>query len=174
MPELPDLTVYRETLERLTVGQRLVKVRLVSPFLLRTAEPSLGEVEGGTVVKVSRIGKRLILAVTSELFLVIHLMIAGRLHWRKTASKIPGKTGSAAFDFTPGTLVLTEAGSKKRASLHVVRGRTCPESVCDGRDRTIGGRSRVVSLCADPREPYTQTLVDRSAPLQRSRQCVLR
>ncbi|MET0513933.1 MAG: DNA-formamidopyrimidine glycosylase family protein [Nitrospiraceae bacterium] len=122
MPELPDLTVYRETLERLTVGQRLVKVRLVSPFLLRTAEPSLGEVEGGTVVKVSRIGKRLILAVTSELFLVIHLMIAGRLHWRKTASKIPGKTGSAAFDFTPGTLVLTEAGSKKRASLHVVRG----------------------------------------------------
>lgn len=122
MPELPDLTMYREALERLTVGQRLVKVRLVSPFLLRTAEPALSEAEGGTVIRISRLGKRLILAVTSDLFLVIHLMIAGRLHWKKTGSKIPGKIGLAAFDFAHGTLLLTEAGSKKRASLHVVRG----------------------------------------------------
>ena len=122
MPELPDLTVYREALERMTVGQCLVKVRLVSPFLLRTVEPALSEVEGGIVSKVSRIGKRLILTVTSDLFLVFHLMIAGRLHWKKSGSKIPGKIGLAAFDFTHGTLLLTEAGNKKRASLHVVRG----------------------------------------------------
>ncbi|MGH7257243.1 MAG: Fpg/Nei family DNA glycosylase [Nitrospiraceae bacterium] len=122
MPELPDLTVYREALERLTTGQRLVKVRLVSPFLLRTAEPPLSEAEGGTVLRISRIGKRLILTVTSDLFLVFHLMIAGRLHWRKPGSKIPGKIGLAAFDFAHGTLLLTEAGSRKRASLHVVRG----------------------------------------------------
>jgi len=92
MPELPDLTVYREALERMTVGQCLVKVRLVSPFLLRTVEPALSEVEGGIVSKVSRIGKRLILAVTSDLFLVFHLMIAGRLHWKKSGSKIPGRS----------------------------------------------------------------------------------
>ena len=122
MPELPDLTVYREALERLMVEQRLVKVRLVSPFLLRTAEPALSEVEGGSLLRVSRIGKRLILAMTSDLFLVVHLMIAGRLHWKNTGSKIPGKIGLAAFDFTHGTLLLTEAGRKKRASLHVVRG----------------------------------------------------
>ena len=121
MPELPDLTVYREALERLTVGQRLVKVRLVSPFLLRTAEPPLSEAEGRTVLAISRIGKRLILALTSDLF-VLHLMIAGRLHWRKPGSTIPGKIGVAAFDFAHGTLLLTEAGRRKRASLHVVRG----------------------------------------------------
>ncbi|MEE8247344.1 MAG: DNA-formamidopyrimidine glycosylase family protein [Alphaproteobacteria bacterium] len=122
MPELPDITVYIEALERRLVGAPLEGVRLASPFLLRTVEPPLTAVEGRRVAGLRRLGKRIAIAFEGDLWLVLHLMIAGRLHWRSAGAKLPGKRGLAAFDFAPGTLVLTEAGSRKRASLHVVRG----------------------------------------------------
>ena len=122
MPELPDLTIYIESLQSRIVGQRIEDIRLATPFVLRTVEPPIGEVRGKTIVGLQRIGKRIVLELEDELYLVIHLMIAGRLHWKKPKVKIPGKVGHAAFDFPNGTLLLTEASSKKRASLHVVRG----------------------------------------------------
>ncbi|MCA8973650.1 MAG: formamidopyrimidine-DNA glycosylase [Planctomycetes bacterium] len=123
MPELPDVTVYRERLATMLVGEVLVDVRLRSSFLLRTVEPPLAAVVGRELRGVERLGKRLVFAFDGELFLVLHLMIAGRLRWHPAGKPIGGRIDLAAFDFTPGTIVLTEAGSKKRASLHVVRGR---------------------------------------------------
>ena len=132
MPELPDVTVYVERLEELTRGRALREVRLASPFLLRTVEPPLAAAHGRRVLDVRRLGKRIVLALEGDLFLVLHLMIAGRLKWAPLGSGPPGKVGLAAFDFVDadgaaaglagGTLLLTEAGSKKRASLHVVAG----------------------------------------------------
>jgi formamidopyrimidine-DNA glycosylase len=123
MPELPDVTVYIEALERRLVGEQLLKIRLASPFLLRTVIPAPDELAGKRVVALRRIGKRIVIELEGELFLVIHLMIAGRFKWLAPGAKIPGgKAGLAAFDFTKGTLVLTEQGAKRRASLHVVRG----------------------------------------------------
>ena len=122
MPELPDVVVYLERLGALVGGRRLERVRLASPFVLRTYDPPLGAVEGRVVTGFSRIGKRLVFALEGELFIVIHLMIAGRLRWQKPKSPIPKKLGLAAFDFAEGTLLLTEAGTKKRASIHVVKG----------------------------------------------------
>ena len=124
MPELPDVQVYLEALERRVVGERLERIRLSSPFVLRSFDPPLDAVFGKTVTGVRRIGKRIVLALDGGLFLVIHLMIAGRLRWR-TAGEKPGigaKIVLATFEFAPGNLVFTEAGSKKRASLTVVRG----------------------------------------------------
>src|SRR3989442_242361 len=120
MPELPDVTLYIEALERRIVGQTLQRVRLANPFFLRTVEPSLADVSGRKVVAVRRMGKRIVIALDGELFIVIHLMIAGRLRWLAAGAKIPGKLGLAAFDFENGTLLFTEAGSKRRASMHVV------------------------------------------------------
>jgi len=122
MPELPDVTVYIEALERRIVGQTLQRVRLGNPFVLRTVEPSIADVSGRKVLAVRRAGKRIILALDGELFIVIHLMIAGRFKWLAPGAKIPGKLGLAGFDFDNGTLLLTEAGSKRRASIHLVRG----------------------------------------------------
>ncbi len=123
MPELPDVTVYVEALRPRLVGQALERVRLASPFLLRSATPPLHEVHGKPVRDVRRMGKQIVLGLDQELFLVLHLMIAGRLRWREAAhAPIPGKVGLAAFDVAAGTLLLTEASTKKRASLHVVRG----------------------------------------------------
>jgi formamidopyrimidine-DNA glycosylase len=123
MPELPDVTVYVERLEALTRGRRLRAVRLASPFLLRTVEPPLSAADGRLVLGARRLGKRIVIALEGELFLVIHLMIAGRLKWGPPGRKPPGRIGLAAFDFEgSGTLLLTEAGSKRRASLHVVAG----------------------------------------------------
>ena len=122
MPELPDVTVYIESLAPRIVGQRLERVRLASPFLLRTVEPPLTELFGRRVHALRRLGKRIVIAFDGDLFLAIHLMIAGRLRWRPSGTKVPGKLGLAAFDFSPGTLLLTEASSRKRAALHVVRG----------------------------------------------------
>src|SRR5258706_9351332 len=132
MPELPDVTVYVEHLQRRLSGQPLERVRLASPFLLRTVEPPLADAQGRRVLEVRRLGKRVVLAVDGDLFLVIHLMIAGRLHWKPHGAKIPGRVGLAAFDFPDGTLVLTEAGSKKRASLHVVRGEAALRAMSRG------------------------------------------
>jgi formamidopyrimidine-DNA glycosylase len=122
MPELPDVVVYIEALERRIAGKVLQKVRLGSPFVLRTVEPALSEVNGRRVTALRRIGKRIVLELEGELFIVIHLMIAGRFKWLPPNAKIPGKAGLAAFDFAEGTVLLTEAGSKRRASIHVVRG----------------------------------------------------
>jgi len=122
MPELPDIVVYIEALERRVTGQALERVRLVSPFLLRTVTPPVADAHGKTVVGVRRLGKRIVLALEGELFLVLHLMIAGRLHWKAVGAKAPRRHALAAFEFGSGRLVLTEAGTRKRASLHVVRG----------------------------------------------------
>jgi formamidopyrimidine-DNA glycosylase len=122
MPELPDIVVYIESLERCVQGRTLQKVRLFNPFLLRSVEPPIREVEGKAVIELRRLGKRIVFVLEDDLFLVLHLMIAGRLHWKPPGAKPPGKIGLAAFDFAEGTLLLTEAGSKRRASLHVVRG----------------------------------------------------
>lgn len=122
MPELPDLTIYCEALERVVVGHRLLHITLASPFLLRTVEPPLAETEGKMLRAVRLIGKRLVFELEDELFLLLHLMIAGRLHRKPAGAKVPGRIGLAAFEFAEGTLLLTEAGSKKRAALHVVRG----------------------------------------------------
>ncbi len=122
MPELPDITVYIEAIERRILGRPLVGVRLGSPFVLRSVKPPLAAFGGKTVRRLSRLGKRIVMAFDEELFLVIHLMIAGRLHWRTAGAPLARKIGLAAFDFAEGTLVLTEVASKKRASIHAVRG----------------------------------------------------
>jgi formamidopyrimidine-DNA glycosylase len=122
MPELPDIVVYLERLRPRVQGQKLERVRLANPFLLRSVEPPLSEAYGRTVVELRRLGKRIVFALDPDLFLVLHLMIAGRLHWKPKGAKPPGKVGLAAFDFPTGTLTLTEAGTKRRASLHLVRG----------------------------------------------------
>ena len=122
MPELPDILAYLSALEPRIVGQQIQKVRIASPFLLRTAQPPIQQVEGRTVRELRRIGKRIAIGFDNDLWLVLHLMIAGRLHWRPADAKLGGRQNLAAFDFPNGSLVLTEAGSKKRASLHVVAG----------------------------------------------------
>src|SRR3954469_6036484 len=122
MPELPDVTVYLEALAARVSGQKLRGVRLASPFVLRTFDPPLSAAAGKAVLGLRRVGKRLVLELEEDLFLVVHLMIAGRLRWLDAGAKIPGKVGLAAFDFDSGTVVLTEVASKKRASVHLVRG----------------------------------------------------
>jgi formamidopyrimidine-DNA glycosylase len=128
MPELPDIEVYVDRIRTLLAGRTLDRVRLANPFLLRSVDPPVTSVEGRRVVGVSRIGKRVVLEIDGDLFLVLHLMIAGRLHWRGPRAAIPARVGAAAFDFPDGSLVLTEAGTKKRASLHVVRGTAALEA----------------------------------------------
>ncbi len=127
MPELPDIRLYLHALTPRIHGAVLEQVRLGNPFLLRSVTPPLSEVTGRTVLGVDRIGKRIVLSLDAEYYLVIHLMIAGRFRWLAPGAKLPGRVGLAAFDFSTGTLVLTEAGAKRRASLHVVRGATALE-----------------------------------------------
>jgi formamidopyrimidine-DNA glycosylase len=122
MPELPDVTVYVECLERRISGDTLRGTRIASPFLLRTFDPPLFEVHGKRVRGVARLGKRIVLELDDDLFLVFHLMVAGRFRWADPGAKVPGKIGLGAFDFDAGSLLMTEASAKKRASLHVVRG----------------------------------------------------
>ncbi|HET7104038.1 MAG TPA: DNA-formamidopyrimidine glycosylase family protein [Terracidiphilus sp.] len=122
MPELPDIAAYIKALEPRVLGKRLDQVRVASVFLLRTVEPPLSAVEGLTVTELLRVGKRIAIGMDGDLWLVLHLMIAGRLHWKPAGAKLAGRNALAAFDFSAGSLVLTEAGSKRRASLHVLRG----------------------------------------------------
>ncbi len=122
MPELPDIVVYIEALQKRIVGFELERVRIVGPSLLRTAVPPLSEVEGKKVVELRRMGKRICMGLQDDLWLVLHLMIAGRLHWREPGVKVARPRGLAAFDFPHGSLLLTEASSQKRASLHIVAG----------------------------------------------------
>ena len=122
MPELPDVELYVHALRSRIVEQRLERVRIASPFLLRTVEPPVSEIEGRTVRAVSRLGKRIVWRLDDERFVAIHLMIAGRFRWRPPGAAIPAKVGLAAFDFAGGSLILTEAGARRRAALYVVRG----------------------------------------------------
>lgn len=122
MPELPDIAAYIQALEPRVVGETLERVRLGNPFLLRTIEPPVASAEGRRVRELRRIGKRIAIGVEGDVWLVLHLMIAGRLHWRPPGAKLAGRQNLAAFDFANGTLTLTEAGSQRRASLHVVLG----------------------------------------------------
>jgi formamidopyrimidine-DNA glycosylase len=132
MPELPDISAYLSALQERIVGQTLMRVRLSSPFLLRTAAPPLSEAEGHQVTELRRIGKRVAIGLSNDLWLVLHLMIAGRLHWRAAGVVLKGRNNLAAFDFPNGSLVLTEAGTKRRASLHVVQGEAALRSVDPG------------------------------------------
>ena len=132
MPELPDITAYITAIEARTLGQTLERVRLGSVFLLRTVDPPLSAVEGKKVTGIRRIGKRIAIGVEGDLWLVLHLMIAGRLHWKPAQAKLAGRNALAAFDFTSGTLTLTEAGSKRRASLYVLRGEGALEAIDPG------------------------------------------
>lgn len=122
MPELPDVAAYVGALQARIVGQTLMRVRIASPSLLRTAQPAVSSAEGRAVREVRRIGKRIAIGLDNDVWLVLHLMIAGRLHWKPEPSKLAGKTNLAALDFSNGSLTLTEQGSKRRASVHVVAG----------------------------------------------------
>ena len=132
MPELPDIVVYIEALEKRILGQTLDRVRIASPFLLRTASPPIGSAEGEKVFQLRRLGKRICIGLEDDLWLVLHLMIAGRLHWKKAGAKLSPPRGLAAFDFSNGTLLWTEAGSRKRASLHVISGEAVLQALDPG------------------------------------------
>jgi len=127
MPELPDILLYLHALRPRVVGQRISAVRLVSPFLLRSIDPPLTSVEGHLVTGLNRLGKRVVFELERELFLVFHLMIAGRFRWKASGAPVPGKVGLMALDFDAGSLIMTEAGTKRRASLYVVQGREALE-----------------------------------------------
>jgi formamidopyrimidine-DNA glycosylase len=132
MPELPDIAAYLSALEARIVGEPLERVRINSAFLLRTAEPPITEAAEHTVTALRRIGKRVAIGLDNDLWLVLHLMLAGRLHWKARGAKLSGRNNLAAFDFPNGSLVLTEAGTKRRASLHVLRGEAALESADPG------------------------------------------
>jgi formamidopyrimidine-DNA glycosylase len=132
VPELPDIAAYITALEARVVGHPLERVRMGSPFLLRTVQPPVAEAEGKQVRELRRVGKRIAIGVENDLWLVLHLMIAGRLHWRPPGAKLAGRRSLAAFDFPDGSLVLTEAGTKHRASLHIVAGQAGLESLDAG------------------------------------------
>jgi formamidopyrimidine-DNA glycosylase len=132
MPELPDIDAYLCALDALIVGRTLERVRVASAFVLRTARPPIAEVQGQVVRELRRIGKRVAIGLSNDLWVVIHLMIAGRLHWRAAGAKLSGRNSLAAFDFAGGSLVLTEAGTKRRASLHVVSGESALQAMDPG------------------------------------------
>ena len=132
MPELPDVELYLAALRPRVLGHTLQKTRVASPFFVRTFDPPLTAIEGRVVMSLARLGKRLVFGFEDDLFAVVHLMIAGRLRWLEPGAKIPGKLGLAAFDFAHATLLFTEAGSRKRASLHVVRGAAAVEAMDPG------------------------------------------
>ena len=158
MPELPDITVYVEALERRLIGQELTEVRLGTPFLLRTVDPPLSAIVHKHVREVRRSGKRIILGLDDELFAVFHLMIAGRLHWKPRSNKPPRKTDLAAFEFPNGTLTLTEAGTKRRASLHLVRGEAGYQN-----SRAAGSRCSTTTL-----DQFAERLRSESHTVKRS------
>jgi formamidopyrimidine-DNA glycosylase len=158
VPELPDLAVYLECLGRRVLGRPLERVRIANPFVLRTVDPPLDEVEGARVTALRRVGKRIVLALERELFLVIHLMVAGRLRWRDRGANPPGRIGLAAFDFPTGTLLLTEAGSTRRASLYLLRG----EAALRSQDR--GG----IEVIESSLEQFRDALLKENRTLKRA------
>lgn len=161
MPELPDIEVYRRALAARLVGQPLQQIRLASPFLLRTVTPGLPEFFGQVVRDVGRLGKRLVFGFDRERSLVVHLMIAGRFHWKTAGAKVAGKIGLAAFDFPRGTLTLTEAGSKKRASLHALEGADALAALDPGGLEVLGSdRDAFVAALTRERHTLKRALTD--------------
>jgi len=158
MPELPDIVVYVENLESRIVGRTLKQIRLLNPFLLRTATPPVAAVQGRQIVGVQRLGKRIVIETEGRLFLVLHLMIAGRLRWFDNTARVPGRIALAVFEFENGTLVLTEAGTKRRASLHLVEGESA------ARELHAGGLDVLESDFAT----FTQRLLAQSHTLKRA------
>ena len=156
MPELPDIAAYLSALEPRIVGEPLERVRVAGISLLRTAQPPLASVEGRTVRELRRIGKRIAIGLEGDLWLVLHLMIAGRLHWRPPGAKLAGRQSLAAFDFPNGSLVLTEAGTKRRASLHVVARR---------RGAALGRPRRHRCLRQRPQRSFAPRSAPRTTPL---------
>src|SRR5215210_6137629 len=132
MPELPDITAYLDALTPRVLGEPLERVRLGNPFIVRTITPSPDELVGHRVISLHRLGKRIVFGLEADLFVVVHLMIAGRFRWRDRGAAIPGKIGLAAFDFPAGTLLLTEAGSKRQAAMHIVAGRAAVDAFDPG------------------------------------------
>jgi formamidopyrimidine-DNA glycosylase len=158
VPELPDVVVYIDALSTRLVGQKLERIRLGNPFVVRTIDPPVSELAGRVVRGFRRLGKRIVFVFDDELFAVVHLMIAGRFRWREAGAAIPGKIGLAAFDFAAGTLLLTEAGSKRQASIHIVRG----ESALAAHDP-----QGLEVLTADERD-FTARLLNENHTLKRS------
>ena len=158
MPEHPDVAAYIDALQERIVSQRLERVRIARPFILRTADPPISDVAGRTVRKLRRIGKRIAIGLDGDLWLVLHLMIAGRLHWRSPGAPLGGRTTLAAFDFPDGSLVLTEAGAKRRASLHVVRGEAAI------RDMEAGG----IEVLSSDFESFRTALMAENRTLKRA------
>jgi formamidopyrimidine-DNA glycosylase len=146
MPELPDVEVYIEALEKRILGRTLTGIRIANPFVLRTVDPRPAELAGKRVVGIRRVGKRIAMELQDELFIVVHLMVAGRFRWLAPGAKVPGKIGLAAFDFNDGTLAMTEAGTKRRASIHLLRG----EAAVRAQDR--GGIEPLDALLEEFRE----------------------
>jgi formamidopyrimidine-DNA glycosylase len=161
MPELPDVIVYIEAIAKRIEGATLERIRFASPFVLRSVTPAPAELAGRKVAGVRRIGKRIVIALESDLFIVIHLMIAGRFKWLPPGAKIPGKLGLAALDFSSGTLILTEAGSKRRASIHLVEGEEALAAIDPG-GAEVGELSLEEFTAALTRERHTlkRTLTD--------------
>src|SRR5881296_2163502 len=179
MPELPDVTVYIEALERRLLGARLDGVRLLSPFVLRSVDPPLTAAVGRTVSGLRRLGKRIVIGLDGDLFLLLHLMIAGRLHWRPVGARPPGKIGLAALDFSTGTLVLTEAGTKRRAAIHLVRGEEGVRAHDPGGLEVLGADNHTLKRSlTDPRlfsgigNAYSDEILHRArlSPVKLSRQ----
>ncbi len=170
MPELPDVVLYIEALERRILDQPLSGVRLASPFLLRTAEPPIGALTGKQVRRLRRLGKRIAIGFEEDLWLVLHLMINGRLHWKPPDAKLAGRYALAAFDFPNGTLTLTEFGPKKRASLHLVQGEAALCEHDPGGLEVFEIDLEAFRARARPRQPYTEARADRPASVQRHRQ----
>jgi formamidopyrimidine-DNA glycosylase len=158
MPELPEVAVYIEALERRILGQTLTGIRLANPFVLRTVDPRPAELAGRRVVGLRRVGKRIAIELDGGLFIVVHLMVTGRFRWLAAGAKVPGKIGLAAFDFDNGTLAMTEAGSKRRASIHLLRG----EEAVRAQDR--GG----VEVLDAPLEAFREALTRERHTIKRS------
>jgi formamidopyrimidine-DNA glycosylase len=163
VPELPDLEVYREQIAARIVGETALHVRLASPFLVRSFDPPLKAIEGTRALSVRRMAKRIVLAFEGDLFLVFHLMIAGRFKWKEPGAKIPGRLGLLALDFPKGTLLLTEAGSKRRASLHVVRGEAALTALDPGGiDPLTSTLKAFTAALTEERHTLKRTLTDPS------------
>jgi formamidopyrimidine-DNA glycosylase len=158
MPELPDVTVYIEALSERVLNRPIEKIRIGSPFVLRSFDPPVTAAEGKKVLALRRLGKRVVFVLEEKLFLVVHLMIAGRFHWKPRGAKIARKYGQAAFDFANGTLLLTEAGTKKRASIHLVRGEAALS------DHDPGG----LEIFASPLEQFHEALTRENHTLKRA------
>ena len=161
MPELPDIVIYIEALERRILGRRLIRCRIINPFVLRSAGVQLAELEGRGVLELRRLGKRIVIRFEDDLAAVIHLMIAGRLHWKPPDARLSRRNGLAAFDFAEGSLLLTEAGSKHRASLHLVRGAAAVDALDPG-GLELGDATLPQFTAALTRENHTvkRTLTD--------------